>query len=57
MFFVGGRDNEEQEDRAAKKGTMRKKAKDSARKLRRSLRLKEKEGANFELPEDKAARV
>jgi hypothetical protein len=57
MSSVGGRDHEEQEVRAAKKRTMRKKAKNSARKLRRSMRLKEKERANFELPEDKAARV
>jgi hypothetical protein len=32
-------------------------ARDSARKLRRSLRLKEKEDPGFKLPEDKVARV
>jgi hypothetical protein len=42
---------------AQKRHARRKRAKDSARKLRRSLRLQEKEEAVFELPEDKAARV
>lgn len=52
---------EEHEDvgrasRAQKRGARRKRV-NSARALRRSLRLMEKEEAGFELPEDKAARV
>jgi hypothetical protein len=47
----------EHESRAQKRRARRKRAKDSARALRRSLRLREKEEAGFELPEDKAARV
>ncbi|XP_066361476.1 uncharacterized protein [Miscanthus floridulus] len=57
VFSAGGRTEEEHESRAQKRSVRRKRAKDSARKLRRSLRLKEKEEATFELPEDKAARV
>lgn len=47
----------EHESSAQKRRARRKWAKDSAHKIRRSLRLKEKEETNFELPEDKAARV
>jgi hypothetical protein len=47
----------EHDSRAQKRWARRKRARDSARKLRRSLRLKEKEELGFELPEDKAARV
>jgi hypothetical protein len=43
--------------RAQKRRARRKRARDSAHKLGRSLRLQEKEEAGFEMPEDKAARV
>ena len=56
-FSTGGHTEEEHESRAQKRRARRKRAKDSARKLRRSMRLKEKEEANFEPPEEKAARV
>jgi hypothetical protein len=48
---------EEHESHAQKRRARRKRDKNSAGKLRRSMRLKEKESASFELPEDKAARV
>jgi hypothetical protein len=47
----------EHASRAQKRRARRKRTKDSARAMRRSLRLREKEEAGFELPEDKAARV
>jgi hypothetical protein len=56
-FSTGGHTEEEHESRAQKRRARRKRAKDSASKIRRSLRLKEKEEATFELPEQKAARV
>ena len=56
-FTTGGRTDLQHESRAQKRRARRKRAKDSASKLRRSLRLMEKEEAGFELPEDKAARV
>lgn len=56
-FTAGGHTEEEHESRVQKKRARCRRAKDSARKLRRSLRLKEKEEAGFELPEAKAARV
>jgi hypothetical protein len=49
--------DKEQESRAKKRRARRRKAKESARALRRSLRLQEKEEPGFELPEAKAARV
>jgi hypothetical protein len=55
--YVGEHTEVEHEGRAQKRRARRKRARDSARKLRRSLRLKEKEEPGFELPEDKAARV
>ena len=45
------------ETRSQKRRARRKRAKDSARALRRSVRLMEKEEAGFEMPKDKAARV
>ncbi|XP_066391911.1 uncharacterized protein [Miscanthus floridulus] len=56
-FTTGGRADLQHESRAQKRRVRRKRAKDSASKLRRSLRLMEKEEAGFELPEHKAARV
>lgn len=56
-FIAGGHTEEEHESRTQKRRARRKRANDSAHKLRRSLRLKEKEEASFELPEDRAARV
>jgi hypothetical protein len=57
VFSTGEHTDVEHESRARKRRARRKRAKDSARALRRSLRLQEKEEANFELPEEKAARV
>jgi hypothetical protein len=57
MFSAAGHTEGEHESRAQKRRARRKRAKDSAHKLRRSMRLKEKEEANFEPPEEKAARV
>lgn len=57
VFTAAASTEGEHESRAQKRRTRRKRATDSARKLRRSLRLKEKEKADFELPEDKALRV
>jgi hypothetical protein len=51
------RTDAEHESRAQKRRAHRKRAKDSANKLRRSLHLKEKEKDLFEMPEVKAARV
>jgi hypothetical protein len=48
---------EEHESHAQKRRARRKRAKDSAKVLRRSMRLKEKEEPTFELPEVRAARV
>jgi hypothetical protein len=57
VFSAEGHSKVEHESRAQKRHARRKRAKDSPRKLRKSNRLKEKEEASFELPEDKAARV
>jgi hypothetical protein len=54
---TGEHTESEHVSRAQKRRARRKRARDSAHKIRRSLRLKEKEEANFELPEEKAARV
>jgi hypothetical protein len=54
---AGGHTEGEHESHAQKRHARRKRAKDSAHKLHRSLRLKEKEEASLELLEDKAARV
>jgi hypothetical protein len=54
---AGDHDDPEHASRAEKRRIRRKRAHDSARKLRRSLRLQEKEDPKFEMPEDKAARV
>lgn len=56
-FSIGADPDEEHLSRAQMRRAHRKRARDSARKLRRSLRLKEKEEASYEHPEDKAARV
>lgn len=57
VFTAAASTEGEHESRAQKRRTRSKRAKDSACKLRRSLRLKEKEKADFELLEDKALRV
>lgn len=57
VFSAGTTTEAEHESHAQKRRARRKRAKDSAHKLSHSLRLKEKEEADFELPEDKAARV
>jgi hypothetical protein len=56
-FTAGDNTEEEHESKAQKRRARRKRAKDSARKLRRSTRLMVKEEPAFELPEDKAARI
>jgi hypothetical protein len=56
-FSAGGHTEEEHPSRTQKRHAQRKRAKDTARKLRRSSRLQAKEEPSFELPEDKAARV
>jgi hypothetical protein len=47
----------EHERAAPRRGGLGASARDSAHKLRRSLRLKEKEEPGFELPEDKVVRM
>lgn len=57
VVFAEGYTDEEHPTRTKKQRALRKRAKDSARKLRRSSRLQAKEVLSFELPEDKAERV
>lgn len=54
---TGGHTEGEHESKVQKRRARRKRTKDNAHKIHRSLRLKEKEEANFELPEDRAAQV
>lgn len=56
-FSASGHTKEEHKSRTQKRRARRKRAKDSARKLRRSTRLMAKEEPSFELPKDGAARV
>jgi hypothetical protein len=57
VFSAGATTEAEHESRTQKRHARRKRAKDSVRKLRRSLRLQEKEEPLFEKPEAKAARI
>jgi hypothetical protein len=54
---AGDHDDPEHASRAEKRRIRRKHTRDIARKLKRSLRLQEKEDPKFEMPEDKAARM
>lgn len=56
-FSAGGHTEEEHESHTQKRHARRKRAKDTARKLRKSSRLMAKEEPSFELPEDKVVRV
>lgn len=54
---AGERSVDERENRTQRRRARRRRARESARELRRSLRLQEKETAEFEKPEDRASRV
>jgi hypothetical protein len=54
---AGERSVDERENRTQRRRARRRRARESARELRRSLRLQEKETAEFEMPEDRASRV
>lgn len=56
-FSAGGHTEEEHPSRAQKRRARRKRAKDTASKLRRSSRLMAKEEPSFEMPEDKCGRT
>jgi hypothetical protein len=57
IFSAGATTEVEHGSRAQKRRALCQRTKDTARKLRRSQRLKDKEEEEFELPEEKAARV